>query len=186
MTTRQNDRDAMAALGNRAAWTAAQVQLLLREAIACDELGEAIEPYSGVFDVKAWLDCLVDRDVVLIRMYADGHPWKTICAQLGMSRATANRQLRYLLTVVAWKLNGRIIPTRWSRRYLLDRERELSSDEPPDPSECVRHLRVGQPGRAVRSMDEVGWIEDEDAAVARRRCEPANSEATAEDREPLL
>ncbi len=183
MTTRQNDRDAMAALGNRAAWTAARVQQLLREAIACVEPGEAIEPHSGAFDVKAWLDCLVDRDAVLIRMYADGHPWKSICVQLGVSRATGHRQLRYLLTVIAWKLNGRAIPARWSRRYLLDRERELSSDEPPVRYECVRHLRVGQLNRAIRSIYEVGGIEHEDAQPAPRRGEPANRKASAEDRE---
>ena len=153
--------------------------------VSCVELQE-VEPYRGAFDVEAWLDRLVERDAVLLRMYGEGVPWKTICAQLGMSRASANRQLRYLLTVVAWKLNGRVIPARWSRRYLLDRDRELSRDEPPDRYECVRHLKVGQPGRAVRSSNVVGRIEHEDASTSRHRGEHADSEATAEDREPLL
>lgn len=151
--------------------------------VSCVELQE-VEPYRGAFDVEAWLDRLVERDAVLLRMYGERIPWKTICAQLGMSRASANRQLRYLLTVVAWKLNGRVIPARWSRRYLLDRDRELSRDEPPDRYECVRHLGVGQPGRAVRSIDIEGRTEHEDASTSRRHCEPADSEDAAEDRGP--
>ena len=133
---------------------------------------------------EPWLVQLTQRDATLIRMYAEGLPWKRICAQLGVSRATANRQLQYLLTVIAWHLNGRTIPTRWSRRYLLDRERELSRGDQLQRYECVRHLRIGQSGRAVRFTTEVGRIDYEDASTSRCHGEPANCEDAAKDRGP--
>jgi hypothetical protein len=144
---------------------------------------DAAERTDGV--LKS-LQSLELEDGAFLLMRARGVPWKAICRHFSISRATANRRLEYLLTAIAWKLNGRVIPTRWSRRYLLDRERELSSDEPTGHSECVRHFRIGQPSGAVRSIDEVGWIEHEDAAAARHRGEPANSKAAAEGRGQLL
>jgi hypothetical protein len=132
------------------------------------------------------LQSLEREDAVFLLMRVHSVPWKAICRHFSISRATANRRLGYLLTVIAWKLNGRVIPIRWSRRYLLDRERELSSDDPADCFECVRHIRVGQPSRAIRSIDQEGRIEHEDAAAPRRSGEPANCEVPAEDRKPVL
>src|SRR5689334_16913473 len=80
-------------------WTPDQVRRQLRRASG----------YRGLQEVTAaWLDQLDDQDTGVIRLCAAGFPWKRICSDLGMSRATANRHLRYLLTVVAWNLNGRV------------------------------------------------------------------------------
>lgn len=162
-------------------WT--WVQRWLAQAAVSGGRQGTVGPVNAA-EIRSWLDQQTERDIALIRMYAVGLSWKRICAHLGISRATANRHLQYLLTVIAWRLNGREIPTRWSRRYLLDRERELSSDEQRGHVECVRHLRVGQPHRAASSIGPVGRIEHEDASTSRRRGEPPDSEAAAEDSGP--
>jgi hypothetical protein len=74
-----------------------------------------------------WLDALARNDVCLVRMRADRIPWKVVCKQLGIARATANRRYQYMLNVIACRLNGQPAPSTWSRRYLLKRARELSS-----------------------------------------------------------
>lgn len=155
-------------------WTPQHLRLQLRRATVD----------GTVEHVLASLDYLDDGAKAVIRMYAAGTPWKRICRDLGKSRATADRHLRYLLTVISWNLNGRLIPSRWSRRHLLCRQRELSSIELSGHAECVRHLGVGQLGRAVRSIDIEGRTEHEDASTARRHGEPADSEDAAEDRGP--
>lgn len=153
-------------------WTVEQVRQRLRIARRRADLPAAIP----------LIDLLADLDAEVVKLYAEGIPWKWMCEQLGVSRATANRHLQHLLTVIVWRLNGREIPTRWSRRDLLDRERELSSDEQHRRVDCVRHLKVGQPPRAASSIDPTGRIEHEDASTSRRRGDPADREAAAENR----
>lgn len=133
-------------------------------------------------EVGDCLGSLKREDKALILMRATGVPWKVICRHLAISRATAHRRLDYLLTAIAWKLNGRVVPARWSRRYLLDRERELSSELERHPCDCVRHIRNRQRRRAVRSTDEVDRADHEVASISRCRGKPANREVAAEER----
>jgi len=76
------------------------------------------------------LDCLCaldPGDAAFLLMRAKGVPWKTICRHFSISRATAYRRLEYLLSLIAWRLNQRPVPAGWSRRFLVERTRVLSS-----------------------------------------------------------
>jgi hypothetical protein len=70
-----------------------------------------------------WVDP-ADRRLVIAR--ASGSPWKIICWQFGISRATADRRWRYALSLLAWRLNGGAeLPPR-SRGRFLDTTRTAS------------------------------------------------------------
>ena len=49
-----------------------------------------------------------------------GTEWKPICWQFGISRPTAHRRWEYGLSVIVWRLNGRRVPTKRSRRYVVE------------------------------------------------------------------
>jgi hypothetical protein len=65
-----------------------------------------------------WLRWLEVHDAKLVWARADRAPWKAICWQFGISRATANRRWQYGLSVIAWRLNGRKLPARRSKKYV--------------------------------------------------------------------
>ena len=50
---------------------------------------------------------------------ATGERWKAICWQFGIARATAHRRYQYGLSVIAWRLNGRRVPGKRSKRYVI-------------------------------------------------------------------
>ena len=75
----------------------------------------------------AWLRWLEVEDARLVWMRAEGKAWKAICWRFGIARATANRRMEFALSVIAWRLNRRPLPTKWSRQFLVDRVRFLSS-----------------------------------------------------------
>ena len=82
---------------------------------------------TGTSDLLDCLKSLEREDTSLILMRAKGVPWKAICRHFSISRATANRRLEYLLCLIAWRLNRRPVPSTWSRRYVVNRARTLSS-----------------------------------------------------------
>ena len=43
--------------------------------------------------------------------------------RFGIARATAHRRWEYGLGVITWRLNGRRVPTKRSRRYVVERAR---------------------------------------------------------------
>ena len=65
-----------------------------------------------------WLRWLEVDDAKLVWERADRRPWKAICWQFGIARATADRRYRHGLSVMAWRLNGRRVPGKRSRRYV--------------------------------------------------------------------
>jgi hypothetical protein len=73
-----------------------------------------------------WFLWLEPEDAQLLWMKVESRPWKEICRHCGISRATANRRVEYLLSVLAWKLNHHSVPEKWSCRYLVERTREVS------------------------------------------------------------
>ena len=75
-----------------------------------------------------WLTWLEAEDAKLVWARAEGARWKQICWRFGLTRATANRRWNYCLSVIAWRLNRRPIPAKWSRRFLVDRVKFVSSD----------------------------------------------------------
>jgi hypothetical protein len=66
-----------------------------------------------------WTVGLDPVDAKIIWMHAFGKPWKHICAQSGISRATANEHLLVALSIIAARLNGKPFPKKLSRNKIL-------------------------------------------------------------------
>ena len=75
-----------------------------------------------------WLRWLEPEDVKLVWARAERLPWKAVCWQCGVARATAHRRWDYALNLIAWRLNGRSVTSKQSRAALMDRVRFLSSE----------------------------------------------------------
>ncbi len=73
-----------------------------------------------------WLTWLEPDDARLLWARAEGAPWKAICWRFGVGRATAHRRWEYGLSLISWRLNGRRVPTKQSRRSLVERTRGSS------------------------------------------------------------
>ena len=50
---------------------------------------------------------------------ANRKPWKPICWELGISRATANRRWRYGIAVIVWRMNGKQVPKKRSMEFVV-------------------------------------------------------------------
>ena len=74
-----------------------------------------------------WLRWLEPEDAKLLWARAEGTPWKGVCWRFGIARATAHRRWEYALSVIAWRLQGRKVPTKRSREFLIERVRSASS-----------------------------------------------------------
>ncbi len=70
-------------------------------------------------EAMLWLRWLEKDDARLVWLRANGTPWKPICWELGISRATANRRWQYGIALIVWRLNGRRVPTRRSIDYIV-------------------------------------------------------------------
>ena len=73
-----------------------------------------------------WLKWLEPEDAKLVWARCDRTPWKGICWRFGIGRATAHRRWDYALSLITWRLNGRPVPTKRSRRALVERVRGMS------------------------------------------------------------
>jgi hypothetical protein len=111
-------------------WSPKLVEAQLAKAVAAlgqQGPGEAQPPCPfSPGGALLWFLWLEPEDAELLWMRVDSRPWKEICRHFGISRATANRRVEYVLSVLAWKLNHRHLPATWSCRYLLERTREMS------------------------------------------------------------
>lgn len=79
---------------------------------------------SQAEEALLWLRWLEKDDARLVWLRANGSPWKPICWELGISRPTANRRQEYGLAVIAWRLNGRNIPSKRSMQFVISKARE--------------------------------------------------------------
>lgn len=70
-------------------------------------------------EAMLWLRWLEKDDARLVWLRANGTPWKPICWELGISRATANRRWQYGVAVIVWRLNGKRVPTKRSIDYIV-------------------------------------------------------------------
>jgi hypothetical protein len=77
-----------------------------------------------------WLEA---DDAKLVWARADRTAWKAICWQFGIARATAHRRWQYGLSVIAWRLNGRRVPGKRSRQYLVAVAERMPSIKPLNP-----------------------------------------------------
>ena len=67
-----------------------------------------------------WLRWLEPELAKLVWARVSGTEWKPICWQFGISRPTAHRRWEYGLSVIVWRLNGRRVPTKRGRRYVVE------------------------------------------------------------------
>ena len=72
-------------------------------------------------EAMLWLRWLEKDDARLVWLRANGTPWKPICWQLGLSRATANRRWQYGSAVIVWRLNGKNVPIKRSMEFVVRR-----------------------------------------------------------------
>src|SRR5882757_3294635 len=102
-------------------WTPKRVEAELVKAVST--LGQGSAPTDPPCPLSPegallWFLWLEPEDAQLLWMRVENRPWKEICRHCGISRATANRRVEYLLSVLAWKLNHHDVPEKWSCRYL--------------------------------------------------------------------
>ena len=68
-----------------------------------------------------WLRWLEKDDARLVWLRANRTPWKKICWELGISRTTANRRWKNGIAVIVWRLNGKRVPRKRSRKFVVAR-----------------------------------------------------------------
>ena len=68
-----------------------------------------------------WLRWLDPNDARLLWLRANRKPWKPICWELGISRATANRRWQYGIAVIVWRLSGNQVPRKRSMGFVISR-----------------------------------------------------------------
>ena len=71
-------------------------------------------------EAMLWLRWLEKDDARLVWLRANGTPWKPICWELGISRATANRRWQYGIAVIVWRLKGRRVPQNRSINFVVE------------------------------------------------------------------
>ena len=76
---------------------------------------------SRMEETITWNRFLDPEEAHLMWARADGMPWKGVCVQFGVSRATAHRRWEYALSLIAWRLNGRPDNTKRSRSFIVAR-----------------------------------------------------------------
>lgn len=74
---------------------------------------------SQAEEAMLWLRWLEKDDARLVWLRANRTPWKPICWELGISRATANRRWQYGIAVIVWRLNGRRVPQKRSMEFVV-------------------------------------------------------------------
>lgn len=85
---------------------------------------------SRMEETLTWTVGLDPVDGKIVWMRAFGERWKTICWTVGLQRSAAHEHWLYALCVIAWRLNGRHIPKRRSKRYVIDMVRAACVDRP--------------------------------------------------------
>ncbi len=78
-------------------------------------------------EAMIWLTWLEVDDARIVWLRASGERWKTICWKVGLARSAAHERWMYALCVIVWRLNGRIVRSRWSRRQLVAMTRAAQS-----------------------------------------------------------
>ncbi|NYS26426.1 hypothetical protein HUK65_15675 [Rhodobacteraceae bacterium 2376] len=69
----------------------------------------------------------VEKDIAqILWARANRSPWKKISWEHGISRAAANRRHEYGLAVIVWRLNGKTVPRKRSRRFVVENADRLS------------------------------------------------------------
>ena len=86
---------------------------------------------SRMEETLDWHKLLDPLDARILWLRAAGERWKTICWKVGLQRAAAHEHWLYGLCVLAWKLNGRHVPSRRSKRHVIEMVRGKSANRGP-------------------------------------------------------
>jgi hypothetical protein len=76
---------------------------------------------SRMEETLSWLAWLDPVDAKIVWRRATGERWKTICWKVGLVRSAAHQHWRYALCVIVLRLNGRIVPSKRSRQFVVVR-----------------------------------------------------------------
>ncbi len=77
-------------------------------------------------EAALWLRWLEPEIARLLWARAEGRPWKEIAHRHAISRAEAVRRRDYGLACIVWRLNGRAVPAKRGRRFVVERADRLS------------------------------------------------------------
>jgi hypothetical protein len=77
-------------------------------------------------EAALWLRWVEPEIARLLWSRAERRPWKAIAHGHGISRAEAVRRHDYGLACIVWRLNGRTVPTRRARRFVVENADRLS------------------------------------------------------------
>ncbi len=77
-------------------------------------------------EAMLWLRWLEKSDARIVWLRANGEPWKKITWEIGLSRPAANRHWQYGVALITWRLNGRVPPSRRSKRFVVENADRLS------------------------------------------------------------
>jgi len=80
----------------------------------------AIDRMEETLTWFGWLDKL---DTQITWRRASKKPWKYICRDVGLSRSAAHEHWIFSLAVITLRLNGRRVPSKRSRRFVIARAR---------------------------------------------------------------
>ena len=104
-----------------------------------DKVGQEAKPMrvlpspaaiSRMEETLSWTVGLDPIDGKIVWMRAHGERWKAICWAVGMQRSAAHEHWLYALCVIAWRLNGRRVPGKRSRRYIIELVRHADVQAP--------------------------------------------------------
>ena len=74
---------------------------------------------SRMEQTLGWTPWLEPIDAKIAWLRASGTRWKDICWEVGLARAAAHEHWLYALCVIAWRLNGRQVSGKRSRRHMI-------------------------------------------------------------------
>jgi hypothetical protein len=103
-------------------------------------------------ETLGWLRWLEVDVAKLVCARADRTPWKAICWQFGIARATAHRRWQYGLSVIAWRLNGRQAPGKRSSQYVVTAARRMLSIKALNSCPVSRQSEVSREAEPVDSV----------------------------------
>jgi hypothetical protein len=83
----------------------------------------APDAISRMEETLGWLAWLEPMDAKIVWHRANGERWKAICGIVGLTRSAAHRHWIFALCVISLRLNGRRIPSKRSRQFVIERAR---------------------------------------------------------------
>jgi hypothetical protein len=78
---------------------------------------------SRMEETLGWLLWLEQLDRKIVWRRAKGDRWKAVCAEVGLTRSAAHQHWMFSLCVISLRLNGRRIPSKRSRQFVIERAR---------------------------------------------------------------